>query len=73
MQKTNVGAQKTDRSILKTYGIVIAGFQVQDKFEKTRFFQKSFLVADTSMKVIFRMSFLIFNKVEVDFVERKLT
>ena len=37
-RKTDVKAQKIDGSTLKTYGIVIVGFQVQDKFGKTRFF-----------------------------------
>ena len=30
VRKTNVGAQKIDGSTLKTYDMVIAGFQVQD-------------------------------------------
>ena len=35
---TNVGAQKIDGSSLQTFGIVIAGFQVEDKLGRTRFF-----------------------------------
>ena len=72
LQKTNIGAQKIDGSTLKTYGIVIAGLQVYDKFEKIRFFQETFLVADTSIKVIFRMPFLTLSKVKVDFIKREL-
>ena len=63
VRKTHVGAQKIDGSTLKTYGMVIAGFQVQDKFEKARFFQETFLVADTSVEVILRMPFLALSKV----------
>ena len=37
-QKTKVGAQKIDGSPLKTFGIVIANFQVEDKGGKPRFF-----------------------------------
>lgn len=73
MQKTNVGVQKIDGSTLETYGMVIVGFQVQDKFGRARFFQKTFLVADISVEVIFGMPFLIFSKVKVDFVKRKFT
>lgn len=58
---------------METYGIVIAGFQVQDKFEKARFFQTTFLVADTKIKVVLGMLFLILSKVKVDFSEKKLT
>lgn len=73
IQKTNIRVQKIDESSLETYSIVLAGFQVQDKFGKARFFQKTFLIADTSMEVIFGIPFLTFNKVEVDFAEKKLT
>ena len=52
--------------------MVIAGFQVQDKFEKARFFQETCLVANTSMKVIFKIFFLILSKVKIVFAERKL-
>ena len=37
-RKTDVGAQKIDGSSLDTFGMVIAGFQVIDKFGKGRFF-----------------------------------
>lgn len=38
MQKTNVRAQKIDESTLKIYKMVIAGFQVENKLEKAKFF-----------------------------------
>ena len=72
VRKTNIGAQKIDRSTLKTYDIVIAGFQVQDKFGKARFFQETSLVADTSVEVILGISFLALSKVKVDFAEKEL-
>ena len=71
--KTDLGIQKNDGSTLETYNMVIADFQVQDKFGKARFFQETFLIADTSVKVVLGMSFLTLRKVEVDFAERKLT
>ena len=73
VRKTDVGAQKIDGSTLGTYGMVIAGFQVQDKFGKARFFQETFLVADTSVEVVLGMPFLALSKVKVDFAERELT
>ena len=39
MQKTNVRAESIEGSTLETYGIVIASFQIQNKFGNTRFFQ----------------------------------
>ena len=38
VQKTDVKAQKIDGSSLRTFGIVIAGFQVEDKPGRVRFF-----------------------------------
>ena len=37
-RKTNVGAQKIDGSALKTFGMVITDFQVEDKVGRPRFF-----------------------------------
>ena len=65
VRKTNVGAQKIDGSVLETYGMVIAGFQVQDKLGRARFFQETFLVADTSMEVVFGMPFLTLSNADV--------
>ena len=71
--KTNVGSRKIDESTLETYSMVIAGFQVQNKFGKAKFFQNTFLVSDTSVEIVFEMLFLAFSKVKVDFAERELT
>ena len=38
VQKTNVDVQKIDKSSLKTYGMVIAAFQVLDKLARFWFF-----------------------------------
>ena len=47
--KIDVGTQKIDRSTLSTFGMVIIGFQVQDKLGRARFFQQTFLIADTNI------------------------
>ena len=38
IQKTDVKAQKIDGSLLRTFEMVIAGFQVEDKLGRARFF-----------------------------------
>ena len=38
IRKTDVGAQKIDGSSLQTFGMVIAGFQIEDKLGRARFF-----------------------------------
>lgn len=53
--------------------MVIVGFQVQDTLEKARFFHKTFMLANISMKVVFRIFFFTFSKVNIDFTNRKFT
>ena len=72
-RKTNVGAQKIDGSALETFGMVIADFQVEDKSGRPRFFQETFLVADTKFEVILGMPFLKLSNADVSFGEGTLT
>ena len=72
-RKTNVGAQKIDGSALETFEMVIADFQMEDKGGRSRFFQETFLVADTKFEVIVGMPFLKFSNADVSFNERTLT
>ena len=70
--KTNIGAQKIDGSVLESFGMVIADFQVEDKASRPRFFQKTFLVADTKFEVILGMFFLKISNANMSFGERTL-
>ena len=71
--KTNVGAQKIDCSALETFGMVIANFQVEDRSGRPRFFQETFLVADTKFEVILGMPFLKISNANIAFGEGMLT
>ena len=70
--QTDVGAQKIDRSHLNTFGMVIADFSLQDKLRKIRFFQETFLIADTRMEIVLGMLFLTLSNADIPFVEREL-
>ena len=72
-RKTNVGAQKIDGSTLETFGMVIADFQVEDKGGRPRFFQETFLIADTKFEVVLRMFFLKISNADIAFGERTFT
>ena len=72
-RKTNIGAQKTDGSALEIFGMVIADFQVEDKDGKPRFFQETFLMADTKFEVILRMPFLKLSNADMSFGKGILT
>ena len=71
--KTNVGAQKIDGSALETFGIIIADFQVENKANRPRFFQETFLVADTKFEIILKMLFLKISNTDMSFSEKTLT
>lgn len=57
--KTSIRVQKTDGSPLETYGMALSGFLLQDSLETVSFFEESFLLANTNMKVILRILFLL--------------
>ena len=71
--KTNVKAQKIDGSTLKTFGMIIADFQVKDRVGKPRFFQKIFLVADIKFEIILGVLFLKLSNADVLLGKRALT
>ena len=71
--KTNIGAQKIDGSAPEIFGMVIADFQVEDKTNRPRFFQKTFLVADTKFEVILGMLFLKISNANLSFGKETLT
>ncbi len=73
-QKTSVKAQKIDGLLLKTYGIAPASFLLQDSLRRVQFFEKTFLLADTSIEVVLEMSFLSLGNIDIKFAElEKLT
>ena len=73
IRKTNVRAQKIDGSTFKTFGIVIANFQMEDKGGRPRFFQETFLVANIKFEVILEMFFLKISNADVAFGKKTLT
>ncbi len=72
IRKTNVGAQKIDGTILKTYGIVVSTFSMLDKYGRERFFEKSFLLADVKPNIVLGMLFLTMSNANVNFQSRDL-
>ena len=67
IRPTDVGAQKIDGTTLDTHGMVVAAFSVMDKANQVRFFEKTFLVANVSPKIVFGMPFLTLTGADIDF------
>lgn len=53
--------------------MVIAGFSIQDKSNRIRFLEKSFLIADTRIDVDFKMLFLAFSNANIKFNTESFT
>ena len=68
----DVGAQKIDGSIMDTYGIVVTAFLVTDKANQVRFFEKTFLVANVSPKIVLGMPFFTLSGANVHFLDLEL-
>ena len=72
IRPTDVGAEKADGTMLDTYGIVVTVFSMMNKANQVRFFEKSFLVANISPKIVFGILFFTLSSGDVDFLGWKL-
>lgn len=70
---TNIGVQKIDGTYLQIYGMVIAGFSLQDSQKRTRFFEKIFLLADTRMEVVLGIPLLALTNSDWEFSIKRVT
>lgn len=54
--------------------MIIPRFYIQKKFKKkNRFFEETFLLADTSMKIVLRMIFFSLSNANIDIKIKRLT
>lgn len=67
--KNKVNTQNIDSSKLNTFGILIASLLVEDKEERSRFFEKKFLLADISIDITLGIPFLTLSNVKINFVD----
>lgn len=69
IRKTDINSQKIDDICLETFGMIIAILHVEDKAEKSWYFEETFLLTDISMSVALSMSFLILSNVEINILD----
>lgn len=62
---TNIKVQKIDGLIFKTFEMILASFQVENKLKKACFFEETFLLADISIEVVLEMFFLTFSNADI--------
>ena len=58
--------------MLDIYKMIVAAFSVVDKANQVRFFEKTFLMANVSPKVVFGIFFLTLSSTNIDFSGQKL-
>ena len=55
--------------MLDINGMVVAAFLLTDKANRVRFFEKTFLMANVSLEVVFGILFLTLRSVDIDFLD----
>ncbi len=70
---TGVSAKKIDGSPLTTYTMAVAAFSLPDSLGKVQFFEETFLLADTSMKMVLGMPFLALINEDIQLGAERLT
>lgn len=75
ISKTSLRVQKIDGNALKTYGMASAKFSIKDSLGRVWFFKKTFLLANSSIKMVLKMAFYLFSNVDIKFANKleKLT
>ncbi len=72
IQKTNIGAQKINNTILEAYKIVVFKFFVLEKDGRERFFEESFLLANVKLHIVLKIPFPTMSNTDIDFQARNL-
>ena len=72
IRKTNVKAQKIDSFTLEIFEMIIANLELENKADRSKFFQKTFFVADTKFETILEMLFLKISNADMSFGEKTL-
>lgn len=70
--KIDIDDQKIDDSALMTYYMAIVRFLLKDKLRRDWFFEKIFLLANISMKIVLKMPFFTFVNADIRLIIKKL-
>ena len=72
IKPTNIRVHKMYGNIIDIYGMRVAAFSMTKKANQVKFFEKTFLVANISLKIVYGMFFLILSNVDINFLNWKL-
>ena len=68
----DVRAQKFDNITLDSYEMVVTVFLITNKTNRVKFFKETFLVANISPKIVFKMFFFTLSDTDIDFLDWEL-
>lgn len=57
---------------MNIFEIVIVGSEIWNKLKSVGFFQKTFLVADNKINIVFEILFFIFSNANIRFAKKNL-
>lgn len=63
--------KEIDGNRLKTPGMTINFFLINEKEKKSRFFKETFLLVDINIDIVFRISYLTLSNIMINFNHRK--
>ncbi len=63
--KLGLGTQKINGSPLVTYEMVFVGYSIKNKLKKIWFFEETLLLADTSIKIVLKISFYSLSQIRM--------
>ena len=69
IRSIDVKAWKIDGTMLDIYEIVVAVFLITDQANQIRFFEKTFLIGNIILKVIFGIFFFFLSDANIDFLD----
>lgn len=66
---TNIGVQKINDSASEIYSMISTVFSLQDNSRRVWFFEKTFLLVNTSIELVLGMLFFSFSNTDIKFAE----
>ena len=70
MQTTNIGTQKIDGTIFKTFKIMVIAFSITGQADRIKFFKKTFLMTNVSPDVVFEMLFFTLSSANFNILRK---
>lgn len=72
-RSTNFSTLKIDNLALKTYETITNRLSIEDKLKQIYFFEETFLLTNTNIKIVLKMLFFCFSNINIYYNAKKVT